>query len=175
MTDKNLMATTEVALHTRPNIENELNQLIFLNTAKAALHARPNIDIGCNLLNIAFDALRIMPSIERDAIQLNNYVNIRARLATKLASQALRYREYLFYYLLGLMTVETLFLFGIVFVTAPPHQLIEMHQTTLQVIVGATIIQISAMVIVIVKSVFPEDMKHLVDVAREYSLIKQIK
>ena len=116
----------------------------------------------------ALDALVRKPDIESWANQKLSFAKARMELCMKLGDQALRYRGILFYFLLVLMGVETLFLFVIVLITAKPYRLLEIPDTTLQIIVGATIIQISAMVIAIIKSVFPKDMKQLIDVAKEF-------
>jgi hypothetical protein len=131
-----------------------------------------NVNIGDALAQSALAAINSKPDIESWANQKWAFAKARIELCIKLGDQAFLYRGILFYFLLVLMTVETLFLFFIVFETAGPKPKLEIPNTTLQIIVGATIVQISTMVIVIIQSVFPKDMKQLIDVSKEIADLK---
>lgn len=76
-------------------------------------------------------------------------------------TQILFFRKSLFYFLISLMSVETFLLFLLVFLKALPMLKFSINDTTLQILVGATIAQISAMVIVIIKSVFPDSLNKI--------------
>lgn len=154
----------------RQNIED------ILKEAPNALDKKPEVETSLNQYVIrkwAGNALDKKPKVETELIQGWALQEVRIQLSTKLVIQALRYREILFYFLLVLMTVETLFLFLIVCVTAKPYSILIIPDRTLQIIVGATIIQISAMMIVIIKSIYPKDLKQLIDISKELSEIKQ--
>ena len=133
----------------------------ILKEARNALNNKPEVETSTN----EYFALK------KALVQAR--IEARIELNSDLVKQALRYRGILFYFLLVLMTVETLFLFLIICVTAKPYPILIIPDMTLQIIVGATIIQISAMVIVIIKSVYPKDLKQLMDISKELSEIKQ--
>jgi hypothetical protein len=94
---------------------------------------------------------------------LANMLSLKKREAEhNLLQQTIRFRRILFYYLLLLMTVETFMLFIIIVAVSLPSHWLVMPQITLQVLVGATIAQISAMVIVIIKSVYPDSINKII-------------
>lgn len=67
------------------------------------------------------------------------------------------HREQLLHFLKIMMIIETFLLFAIIVLASIPFPSLRLmiNDTTLQILVGATIAQISAMIFVIVKSVFP--------------------
>lgn len=76
--------------------------------------------------------------------------------------QILRYREGFFIYLLVLMALETITLFSIVILSSvASKKILVINDTTLQILVGATIAQISTMLIVIIKSVYSDNLLEL--------------
>lgn len=79
-----------------------------------------------------------------------------------LRRQIIRFRRILFYFLLMLMTVETLAVFVIIVLASLPSPILAIKELTLQVLVGATIAQISAMLIVIIRSVYPDSLNKLI-------------
>ena len=167
------------ALDKKPKVETELIQELIVKgvrNARNALDKKPEVENLVNQYLIrkwADNALNKKPEVETSLNQVWALQRVRIQLNNELVMQALRYRGILFYFLLVLMTVETLFLFLIVCVTAEPYPILIIPDRTLQIIVGATIIQISAMVIVIIKSVYPKDLKQLMDISKELSEIKQ--
>ncbi len=58
------------------------------------------------------------------------------------------------------MTVETLALF--IIIAFASFQTLEISATTLQILIGATIAQISAMLIVIIRSVYSDTLNQLI-------------
>jgi len=74
--------------------------------------------------------------------------------------QVVSFRKVLFYFLLVFMTVETLALF--IIIAFASFQKLEITPTTLQILVGATIAQISAMLIVIIRSVYSDTLNQLI-------------
>ncbi len=74
--------------------------------------------------------------------------------------QVVSFRKVLFYFLLVFMTIETLALFLIIGFAS--FQTLEITPTTLQILVGATIAQISAMLIVIIRSVYSDTLNQLI-------------
>lgn len=76
--------------------------------------------------------------------------------------QVVLFRTVLFYYLLVLMTIETLALSAIIVLASLPSKVLVIGDTTLQVLAGATIAQVSAMLIVIIKSVFSDSLNKII-------------
>jgi hypothetical protein len=102
--------------------------------------------------------------VEREYIK-----NLRMKEGIKICRQAYCFRWILFLSLLGLMFAETVLLVVFVYFYSHTSGSNPINNTTLQVIVGATILQISAMVIVIVKSSFPASIKDLIDALSDKS------
>lgn len=76
--------------------------------------------------------------------------------------QILLYRQGFFVYLLVMMALETIVLFTIVILASvATHDILDINDTTLQVLVGATIAQVSTMLIVIIKSVYSDNLLEL--------------
>jgi len=88
-----------------------------------------------------------------------------------LLKQIIVQRERLFVFLIILMAVETFVLFTIVIFASIPSPSIRLtvNDTTLQILVGATIAQISAMVIIIIRSVFPDSLNKIMGVDKSPS------
>lgn len=79
-----------------------------------------------------------------------------------LRDQIVNYRKCLFNFLLILMAFETVAMFVLVIVASLPSKILVIHDTTLQVLVGATIAQVSAMIIVIIRSVYSEGLNKFI-------------
>ncbi len=83
----------------------------------------------------------------------------------ELFNQTKELRKLIFEFLIILMSLETFLLYIIVIASSIPKLkelgFFYINETTLQILVGATIAQISAMVIIIVKSVFPDSSKKI--------------
>lgn len=122
----------------------------------------------------AEDHLKNKPKVESQLNRIIAAIDERITLCTKLVKQAIRYRRILFYFLLGLMSVETILLVLFVYFVPRLPESQRISDTGLQIIAGATIIQISAMIIVIVKSVFPKDLRSLIDISKEISTIQRL-
>ena len=76
--------------------------------------------------------------------------------------QIVSFRRGLLWYLLILMTFETIALFVIIILASLPSRMLIIEDVTLQVLVGATIAQISAMLIVIIRSVYSNSLNKLI-------------
>ena len=68
---------------------------------------------------------------------------------------------------MSLMTLETITLFAIIILTSLPSIILLVADTTLQILVGATIAQISAMMIVIIRSVYSDTLNQIVVSAKK--------
>jgi hypothetical protein len=79
---------------------------------------------------------------------------------TKFRLQIIKFRAFLFYFLLALMLMETITLFTIIILSSLDK--LEIEPLTLQILTGATIAQISAMIIVIIQSVFSDTLNQFV-------------
>lgn len=135
------------ALSANPEIEKKL--VFRQETALRRLFQNPKVEIELN-----------RATAEREVLK-----NKRLKEAIKILRQAYRIRWILFLSLLGLMFAETVLLVVFVYFYSRAPSSNPIDNTTLQIIVGATILQISVMVAVIVKSAFPADMKPLIDVS----------
>lgn len=80
----------------------------------------------------------------------------------KLQNQLVFFRKCLLCFILILMACETVALFAIVILTALPTKPLTIPPTTLQIFTSATIAQISAMLIIIVRSVFSDKLNPLI-------------
>lgn len=125
----------------------------------------------------ARNAIKNNPFLESKVTQTVAYkkawsdklLNKRIELCTQLVGQAYKYRRILFYSLITVMFAETVFVFGILWATSMLEPILCMKDSTLQVVVGATILQVSTMVVMIIKSVYPKDLKQLIDIVSEVS------
>ena len=157
-------------------MNHEINKSGIYQKALQALMDRPDIESQVRnalIERAAFDALEKNPYIEGRMESLLDSIKMqRLDLCTLLVKQAYQYRRILFYFLLGLMAIETAFLFALVWMTSQCPPILEIEDSTLQIIVGATIIQISTMVVVIIHSVYPKDIKHLIDISKEISSLR---
>lgn len=79
---------------------------------------------------------------------------------TKFRLQIIKFRGFLFYFLLALMLMETITLFTIIILAS--LEKLKIAPLTLQILTGATIAQISAMIIVIIQSVFSDTLNQFV-------------
>lgn len=80
----------------------------------------------------------------------------------KFRNQIIDFRIQVFKFLLKMMAWETFAMLLIVVLDSLPFPVLDVDKLTLQVLVGATIAQISAMLIVIVKSVFSDTLNKLI-------------
>jgi hypothetical protein len=72
--------------------------------------------------------------------------------------QIVLFRKRLLLYLLYSMTVETILLYTIIILASLPSKILMIERVTLQILVGATIAQISGMLIVVIKSVYADSL-----------------
>ena len=82
--------------------------------------------------------------------------------------QVVSYRKGTFWLLVILMTAETLALYSIIILASLPSKILLIGDTTLQILVGATIAQTSLMMIVIIKSVYSDSLNKLIMSDRNY-------
>lgn len=94
------------------------------------------------------------------------------RIKQDFLRQIYSFRNTLFRFLIILMLGETVILFGIIIFTSIPEFPFRVNPTTLQILVGATIIQISTMVVVIVKSVYPGNLNDIIEMPSYSDLLK---
>ena len=87
---------------------------------------------------------------------------ITQQASERLQSQLVFFRKRLLSFILILMACETVALFTIVILTSLPTKPLDIHDTTLQIFTSATIAQISAMLIIIVRSVFSDKLNPLI-------------
>jgi hypothetical protein len=106
--------------------------------------------------------LKQVSSEAQQAIQSIYIKELEAAQETReaLFSQVVRFRERLFSFLILLMASETFMLFAIVIIDSIGG-IFHINDTTLQILVGATIAQISTMVIIIIKSAFPDSLNKI--------------
>ena len=76
--------------------------------------------------------------------------------------QVVSFRKGMFWFLLILMTIETVALFVIIILASLPTKALLIEDVTLQILVGATIAQISVMMIVIIRSVYSDSLNKLI-------------
>lgn len=76
--------------------------------------------------------------------------------------QIVSFRQKLFRFLLFLMALETVSLFVLIILSSLPSKILVIADTTLQILVGVTLVQISAMIIVIIKSVYSDSLNQLI-------------
>lgn len=76
--------------------------------------------------------------------------------------QVVYFRKGMFWFLIILMTLETIALYIIIIVASLPSKVLLIEDVTLQILVGATIAQISAMMIVIIRSVYSDSLNKLI-------------
>jgi hypothetical protein len=119
------------------------------------------------------DHLESKPQREQDSIKNdvthwhNESCKDKSKYQKKLFSQIICFRWCAFIFMILMMSGETIALFLIVFYSSTVDQssnsrILEINPTTLQVLTASTIIQISAMVIVMVRSVFPRKLDDLI-------------
>lgn len=130
---------------------------------------------------ITADAVSALDEREDIQHQLNSLVNAakeRARIWQRreakfdeLLSQTTRYRGILFGLLMSMMALETLVLFVVLVLASLDPPVLAFREKTLEVTIGATIAQIGVMVVVIVKSVFPPNLKDILDLSGDRALL----
>ncbi len=84
----------------------------------------------------------------------------KSRSEQDLRRQIVDFRKLLLWYLIGFMTLETIALYTIVILTS--LKILTIEPATLQILVGATIAEISAMLIVIVRSVYSNSLNKII-------------
>jgi hypothetical protein len=80
----------------------------------------------------------------------------------KFRDQIVAFRLWLIVFILAMMALETIVLFVIIILASLPCPKLKIEPLTLQVLVGATIAQVSAMLIVIIRSVYSDSLNRLV-------------
>jgi hypothetical protein len=87
---------------------------------------------------------------------------VREIIGKAFGKQIVIFRICLFYFLVILMTLETATLFVIIILASLPSAVLKIGDTTLQILVGATIAQVSTMLIVIIRSVYADSLNTII-------------
>ena len=92
----------------------------------------------------------------------------------KFRDQIVEFRKRVFRFLLWMMALETIVLFLIVILNSLPYPILNVDKLTLQILVGATIAQISTMLFVIIRSVFSNTLNKLIMSRKEHKASETI-
>ena len=151
---------------TEPDQEKKVEVEETLRRATKALKEKEKKEPGFHkqLERLATEKFRMRleadPDLEK---RLDDEFKKRRRLVEqKYRTQVVTFRIWIFTFLLVMMALETIAIFTIVIFNSLPSPLLDVDKLTLQVLVGATIAQVSAMFIVIIKSVFSDKLNEII-------------
>ena len=133
-----------------------------MNTLSSQLTASPMQDILHEIERRAVNAAQQELPQETLGKTITQIYEDERRWVSDIREQIMVSRRYLFWFILVLMGLETVVLFVVLILVALPSKPLTITDGTLQIVTGATIAQISAMLIVIVRSVYSESLNQFI-------------